>query len=399
MSRQIFIVVGSRPEAIKLAPVAQALAATPGLRPIVCSTGQQRHMIPAALQEFGLRPEIELDVMAPNQTLGGLTARLAERLDAALAAAAPDYVLVQGDTTSAMVGALTAFYRRVPVGHVEAGLRTGNVWSPFPEELNRRIVTQCASVHFAPTERCEANLLMEGVTPSRIFVTGNTVVDALLASRERIRRSAPRLPGHLCRALDGRRLILVTSHRRENFDGGLERICIALRRIVESVEDAVVALPVHPNPVVTETVERHLRNHPGVLLLEPLPYGVFLELLDRSFLVMTDSGGLQEEAPSFGKPLLVLRDTTERPEGVDAGVARLVGTQEDDIVANALELLRERRAYRRMATSTNPYGDGTAARRIAAILRQAFAGPSISIAPPAAIEPPSAPLAAGVQAD
>ena len=399
MSRQILIVVGSRPEAIKLAPVAQALADTRGLRPIICSTGQQRDMIPAALQEFGLRPEIELDVMEPNQTLGRLTARLAERLDAAMAALAPDYVLVQGDTTSAMVGALTAFYRRVPVGHVEAGLRTGDRWSPFPEELNRRIVTQCTTLHFAPTERCEANLLMEGVTPSRIFVTGNTVVDALLASRERIRRSAPRLSAHLRRALDGRRLILVTSHRRENFDGGLARICTALRRIVESVDDVVVALPVHPNPVVTETIERHLKNHTGVLLLEPLPYGVFLELLDRAFLVMTDSGGLQEEAPSFGKPLLVLRDTTERPEGVDAGVARLVGTQDDAIVANALELLQDRDAYGRMATSTNPYGDGAASRRVATILQQATGDTPVSAASFSMIERPSAPLAASVQAD
>jgi UDP-N-acetylglucosamine 2-epimerase len=380
------VVIGSRPEAIKLAPVIRVLRQQSGsFEAIICNTGQQRDMVPPALHEFGLHGDVDLDVMQPDQTLAGLTARLSQQLDRTIETLSPDWILVQGDTTSAMVGALTGFYRRVPVGHVEAGMRTGNIHSPFPEEVNRRIITQCATLHFAPTAGCEANLLREGIPPSQVLVTGNTVVDALLLMRERIRRTPSRLSPELHRAIEGRRLILLTMHRRESFSGGLARICEAIGEIARRVADAVIVLPVHPNPTVRRVVERHLRHRDRVLLVEPLAYHPFLELMDRSYLVMTDSGGLQEEAPSFGKPTLVLRDTTERPEGVEARIARLVGTDTRAIIGTALELLESEEAYRSMADAPNPYGDGAAARRIVASLTRGAERPAAGPPRPAGI--------------
>jgi UDP-N-acetylglucosamine 2-epimerase len=361
----VVVVVGSRPEVIKMMPIVRALRHRHDeFDAVVCATGQQQHMIPQALGEFGVDANVDLAVMQPDQTLASLTARLMIALDETIGRCGPDWVLVQGDTTSAMVGALAAFYRRVPVGHVEAGLRTGNIASPFPEEVNRRMITACASLHFAPTSRCRDALLREGVDPATVRLTGNTVVDALDQMRQEATHGVLRFPPHVAEALAGRRLVLVTSHRRENFDHGMDRICSALIRLVAAEPDIVVVLPVHPNPRVSDTIRRRLDARARILLIDPVPYGAFLQLMARAYLVLTDSGGLQEEAPSFRKPVLVLRDTTERPEGVDAGAARLVGTDDDRIVRIARLLLRDSEAYGRMVSVPNPYGDGHAAVRI-----------------------------------
>ena len=369
---KVLVVVGSRPEAIKQAPVMFALqAALDRFAPTLCSTGQQRELIPQALAEFGLEASIELDVMQPDQTLAGLTSRLLTRLDGVLLDLRPDWVLVQGDTTSAMAAALAAFYRQIPVGHVEAGLRTDDPREPFPEEINRRVITLCSARHFAPTARCGARLQAEGVAPSAIRITGNTVVDALLWTRAQIRQGPSLLPAEFRARLDSRRLVLVTAHRRESFGTGIANICAAVLTLVEAVGDIVVALPVHPNPRVRDVVLGTLDGHPRIMLIEPQPYRVMVELLDRATLVLTDSGGLQEEAPTFGTPVLVMRATTERPEGVDAGVATLVGTDTDRIVDEARRLLRDSDAYARMTSAANPYGDGTAAQQIVAAIGSA----------------------------
>jgi UDP-N-acetylglucosamine 2-epimerase len=382
MSTQtVLLVVGSRPEAIKLAPVVFALQQHPErFDPILCSTGQQRDLIPQALAEFGLEPLIDLDVMEPRQSLARLTSRLVAGLDEVLTQVTPDWVLVQGDTTSAMAGALAAFYRHIPVGHVEAGLRTANVWSPFPEEVNRRIISQCAAAHFAPTARCRDHLTREGVSPTRVTVTGNTVIDALLWIRDRVRREASTLRADLIAQLEGRRLVFVTTHRRESVGRGIANICDAIRSLVCLVEDIVVVLPVHPNPAVRDTVVAALGDTPRVVLLPPQPYRTMVDLMDRAYLLLTDSGGLQEEAPALGTPVLVLRETTERPEGIDAGVARLVGTDTEAIVTHALELLHDPAAYAQMARRSSPYGDGAAAIRIAGAL-QSFEGPAAPVRP------------------
>jgi UDP-N-acetylglucosamine 2-epimerase len=368
----VLVIVGSRPEAIKLAPVVFALREAPErFETVICSTGQQRHLIPQALAQFGLAPALELDVMREDQTLADLTSRLVSRLDPVLGRIKPDWVLVQGDTTSAMAGGLCAFYRQIPVGHVEAGLRTDDRRAPFPEEVNRRIITQCADLHFAPTERAAERLRREGVPVSRIRMTGNTVVDALMWMRARIRRGPSVLPASLLAHIAAGRLLLVTMHRRESFGEGMGHICDALLAVMAAVDDLVIALPVHPNPHVQSVVRERLGDHPRIALIEPQPYRALVELMDRAYLVITDSGGLQEEAPAFGTPVLVLRATTERPEGVDAGVARLVGTDRDRIVDEVLRLVRDGDAYRRMSSVANPYGDGTAARRIVSALVEA----------------------------
>lgn len=367
----IVVIVGSRPEAIKLAPVIRSLNEMPGMfRPIVCSTGQQRDLIVPALSEFGITPDIDLDVMRGDASLAGLTARLLPALDSVLEAADPAWVVVQGDTTSAMAGALAAFYRRIPVAHVEAGLRTDDRFAPFPEEVNRRIITQCADVHFAPTEHCRERLLGEGVPCASVVVTGNTVVDALLWTRQRLSGAVSTLPAAIGDRIAGRRLILVTLHRRENWGEPMARICGALRAIVAELPDVAVALPVHPNPRVRDLVTEQLDGHPRICLMPPQSYTSVVELMDRAFLILTDSGGLQEEAPTFGTPVLVLRDCTERPEGVAAGVARLVGTDPETIVAEVLRLALTPSAYACMSSVRSPYGDGRSSARIRAVLSQ-----------------------------
>jgi UDP-N-acetylglucosamine 2-epimerase len=372
MKQRLLIVVGSRPEAVKMAPLVLACTAQPeDFEVLLCSTGQQSNMIPQALAEFDLTADIDLQVMRPNQTLAELTSRLMTALDKTILEHNPHWIVVQGDTTSAMVGALAGFYRQVPVAHVEAGMRTGDPFSPFPEEVNRRIITQCATLHFAPTKGCERILLDEGVPAAGVFVTGNTVIDALYWTREKISRGRSLLPANVLEKLNGtRRLVLVTTHRRESFGAGLTNICFALRHLARTLDDVVIVFPVHPNPNVREPVHLILEGEPGLLLIEPQPYRPFVELMNRACIILTDSGGLQEEAPAFGKPVLVLRDTTERPEGVEAGCAQLVGTNSDDITRAALRLLTDERQYAKMSNAGNLYGDGTAGTRIASILRE-----------------------------
>jgi UDP-N-acetylglucosamine 2-epimerase (non-hydrolysing) len=356
---------GTRPEAIKMAPVLKELSRFPGaIESRVCVTAQHREMLDQVLDVFGVVPDVDLDVMKDDQAPWQVVAGVLAGLDRVLAAEAPDLVLVHGDTTTTMAASLAAFYRRIPVGHVEAGLRTHDMHYPFPEEMNRVVADDLASLHFAPTARARENLLGEGVKVGSIFVTGNTVIDALLDVAGRT--GAKRRPGG-----DGRRLILVTAHRRENFGAPLESICRALRDIADALPDAVVVYPVHMNPNVQRTVHEVLGNHPRVSLVAPMSYEEFVGLMARAHVVVTDSGGIQEEAPSLGKPVLVLRNETERPEAVEAGTVRIVGTERDTIVREVTTLMNDPAAYDRMAGAVNPYGDGKAARRIvAAIMRE-----------------------------
>ena len=347
-----------------MAPVVRELAARPGVRSVVCVTAQHREMLDQVLDTFAIRPDYDLGLMRERQDLAQLAAGVLTALSPVLDEVRPDAVLVQGDTTTAMAAALAAFYRRVPVGHVEAGLRTGDRYSPFPEEINWRLAGVVATWHFAPTERAARALRAEGVDPADIFVTGNTVVDALLAVVRERPEAAPAIPG-----LNGReRLVLVTAHRRENFGAPLEGICAALQTLVERHEDLRIVYPVHLNPDVQEPARRLLAGHPRIALLPPLDYAPFAHLIRRADLILTDSGGIQEEAPAFGTPVLVLRRDTERPEAVEAGTARLVGTDPAAIVAEAGRLLDDPAAYAAMARAGNPFGDGTAARRIVDIL-------------------------------
>ena len=375
---RVALLVGTRPEAIKLAPVVRAIAATPGLEPWLISTGQHRRMLDQVIALFGLEVDRELSVMHPDQSLAGLTARVAEAADAAFADCAPDVVVVQGDTTSAFTAGLVAFYRRIPVAHVEAGLRTGRLDAPFPEEANRVLLSRLARWHFAPTERAARNLLDEGVAAERVHVTGNTVIDALLIEaahqRDPAHPAAAEADAALARLLglgDGAPIppyALVTGHRRENFGDGFDGICRALRRLAERHPDHLIVYPVHLNPRVLGPVTEALGDVGNVRLVDPQPYRPFVALMRHARLILTDSGGVQEEAPSLGVPVLVMRETTERPEGVDAGLVRLVGTDPERIVAEASRLLTDADARAAMARASNPYGDGRAAERIAATL-------------------------------
>ena len=366
----MFAVLGTRPEAIKLAPVIRELRGRPETFDCsIVSTGQHREMVDQALAAFDMHIDIQFDAMASAQSLGSLTARLFTDLDGVLGAKKPDWIIVQGDTTSAMVAATCAFYHDIRVAHVEAGLRTFNKRSPFPEEVNRTLIGDIADLHFCPTNGNRDNLLAAGVSPDCIHVTGNTVVDALLWVRNKMANVAPEgIDGSLLESLEGRRMLLVTSHRRESFGAGLETICRTLLDIVTDHPDVVIVFPVHPNPCVQGPVRRLLGAEPRIRLLEPLGYLPLVYLMERSYLILTDSGGIQEEAPSLGKPLLILRQTTERPEVIDAGCARLVGTTGAEIKSATDELLNSRLAYNAMASVRNPFGDGTAAKRIADIL-------------------------------
>jgi len=380
MKQRLLIIVGSRPEVVKMAPIVMACAAQPEeFEVVLCSTGQQSQMIPQALAEFDLTADINLNVMRPNQTLAELTARLMVKLDKTITQLSPHWILVQGDTTSAMVAALAGFYRQVPVAHVEAGMRTGNPFSPFPEEVNRRIITHCATLHFAATIGCQQTLLSEGVAASQVFVTGNSVIDALYWTRDQISRRDSALPSNVLEKLDGRRLVLVTSHRRESFGSGLRNICLAVKELGQALDDILIVFPVHLNPHVREVVQSILEAQPNLLLIEPQPYRAFVELIDCAHIILTDSGGVQEEAPAFGKPILVLRETTERPEGVEAGCAQMVGTNQQDITQAAMKLLTDAGQYARMSNSKNLYGDGRAAARIASILTSTPATQPVSI--------------------
>ena len=372
---RIGLIFGTRPEAIKLCPLILALRQHPSLRPHVCVTGQHRQMLDQVLDVFGITPDVDLSLMQPNQTLAGLTSKATAAVDGYLADHRPDMIVVQGDTTSVFAAALAAFYRRVPVGHVEAGLRTWNKLSPFPEEMNRVLTSRLTDYHFAPTDWAGKNLLGEGVHADRVFVTGNTVIDALHIAVGRIREQPPAIPG-LDPAVIGTkdRIVLITGHRRENFGQGFESICLAIADLSTRFPEVQFVYPVHLNPNVREPVERVLGRHrPNVHLIEPLSYLPFVRLLDRCTLVITDSGGVQEEAPSLAKPVLVLRDTTERPEAVEAGTVKLVGTNRATIVAEASRLLSDQSVYQSMARAQNPYGDGHATERIIKVLERVLA--------------------------
>ena len=368
MTRTVSVIFGTRPEAIKLAPVVLALRADRRFRCDVCVSAQHREMLDQVLEVFGIVPETDLDLMTPNQTLEGLTARAVESVGRYLAEREPDLVLVQGDTTTTFCAALAAFYHHVEVGHVEAGLRTGNLQSPWPEEANRILTTRLTALHFAPTATNRDNLLREGVDPARIVVTGNTVVDALFLALDKVRADPPAVPGLApeLAAPGGPPLVLITGHRRENFGAGFESICNAIARLARRFPDTAFVYPVHLNPNVRRPVDQILRgaDTPNVHLIEPLAYLPFVAMMHRSTLILSDSGGVQEEAPSLGKPVLVMRDTTERPEAVIAGTVKLVGTDEETIVAEASRLLEDRAAYEAMARAHNPYGDGKATGRI-----------------------------------
>jgi len=368
MKRRVMFCFGTRPEAIKLAPVIQELTRhSRELEPVVLVTGQHRHMLDQVLRVFNIKPDYDLDLMKPCQSLADVTAKVLLGVELLLRRVRPDIVIVQGDTTSAFAAALAAFYQQVPVGHVEAGLRTGNTDSPFPEEMNRRLISGIADLHFAPTQAAKRNLLAEGVTRSRIHVTGNTVVDALKATRvSKAECSLPVLDDIAPR----QRVVLVTAHRRESFGKGFEHICRALRALVARNADIDIVYPVHLNPSVRKPVRSILGGVARVHLIEPLEYLPFVRLMERSYLILTDSGGIQEEAPALGKPVLVMRDVTERPEAVEAGTAKLVGTDPEAILSWAEKLLHSGSAYRKMACAHNPFGDGRASARIAAALRR-----------------------------
>lgn len=367
--QKIIVAFGTRPEAIKLFPVIHALHAAPGVNTVVCVTGQHREILDQVLEFSGVVPDVDLNIMKPNQSLDELTARLLVELGRVFDAERPDRVVVQGDTATAMVAAIAAYYRKVPVAHVEAGLRSYDIHHPWPEEVNRKIIGTIADLHFAPTDTSVEALRAENVKPEGIHMVGNTVIDALIAATQRIadepKRTA-KLDGLAARFTD-KRVVLVTTHRRENFGDGMKNIARAIARIATR-EDIGVVFPVHPNPNVRQPMDAILGDNPRVAMIEPQDYPHFVRLLGLATLVLTDSGGVQEEAPGLGKPVLVMRDTTERPEGVKAGTARLIGTDEDRIVAEVFRLLDDKDAYAAMARAHNPFGDGQSSRRIVEIM-------------------------------
>ena len=375
---KVLFICGTRPEAIKLAPVIKALERDPqSFTTRVCITAQHRQMLDQVLRLFDITPHYDLDIMRPNQSLFDVTARGLLGLRGVLDDERPDIVLVQGDTTTTFVGALAAFYCKIPVAHVEAGLRTADKYRPFPEEINRRLTTHIGDLHFAPTETARAALLREGIPPETVWVTGNTVIDALLTVAERV--TSPRedqkwknfFTDQFALGLDERRrLILVTGHRRESFGQGFENICMALRQIALAAPRLTLVYPVHLNPNVQEPVRKILKDLPNVHLLPPLDYAPFVYLMQRCYLILTDSGGIQEEAPALSKPVLVMREVTERPEAVATGAVRLVGTDPKKIVSEVESLVTDAARYQQMARAANPYGEGEAAQSIAAILRQ-----------------------------
>lgn len=364
--KKVLCVVGTRPEAIKMAPVILRLQTEAWAEVRVLATAQHRHMLDQVLNFFAIRPDIDLDIMRPNQALTVLTARLLIDLDQVLQTEGPDVVLAQGDTTTVMTVALACFYQQIPFGHVEAGLRTWDMKNPFPEEANRVITGRLARWHFAPTASSRENLLREGIADADIIVTGNTVIDALLVTAAR--------EGELGVTLDeNKRLVLVTAHRRENFGEPFRNICRALRTLAEQNLDIQILYPVHPNPNVKEVAYEMLGDVPNIILCEPLDYAPFVAAMKKAFFIISDSGGVQEEAPALGKPVLVLREETERPEAVEQGVVKLVGPNYERIVEEAQRLLDDEAAYRAMARGVSPYGDGHGAERIVAVLRRHFA--------------------------
>jgi UDP-N-acetylglucosamine 2-epimerase (non-hydrolysing) len=374
----VLVVLGTRPEAIKLAPVIRELGRhRDRFQTRVCITAQHRDLLEPILRWFRIPVHDDLDVMRPNQELCALSALILDRFHEVVASRKPDVVLVQGDTTTAMVVSLAAFYHRVAVGHVEAGLRTMDRYSPFPEEINRRLVSHLATLHFAPTCWSRDNLLKEGIAEKRVFVTGNTVIDAFMETRDRVVRHPPKIPQLDGLKLAGHKLIVVTAHRRENFGPGLTRICQGILRLASEREDIEIVYPVHPNPNVQSIVLPLLGGKSRVHLIDPLDYPLFVWLLSQAYLALSDSGGIQEEMPSLGRPALVMRENTERPEGVEAGACKLVGTSAEVIYRTVTRLLDDKRAYAQFARRRNPFGDGKAAQRIVAALGKHLSDPSL----------------------
>jgi UDP-N-acetylglucosamine 2-epimerase (non-hydrolysing) len=368
-AKHFLVFVGTRPEAIKLFPVVNQLKKEKRAKVTVCATAQHRELLDQVLKLAAIVPDVDLDIMQPDQSLDQLSSRLLLRIGEVLDQIRPDRAIVQGDTTTAMIGALASYYRRTPVSHVEAGLRSGDIYAPWPEEVDRKIISAIADQHFAPTARAAEILRKENIAADRIHVTGNTVVDALLATKALIDAS-PELAARshdILKRQRGRRIILVTSHRRENFGGGMARIADALLQILER-PDASIVLPLHPNPNVRDVLGVRLASHPQVEIVAPQEYLDFVGLLSAADVVLTDSGGIQEEAPALGKPVLVMRDTTERPEGLDAGTARLVGTDSKRILFEVRRLLDDPEHYSAMSRAHNPFGDGHASERIVRIL-------------------------------
>lgn len=369
---KVMTIFGTRPEAIKMAPLVKALEAAPDMESIVTVTAQHRDMLDQVLHVFKITPDYDLNIMSQGQTLYDVTTRALMGLKDVLEQAQPDVVLVHGDTTTTFAGALAAFYQEIPVGHVEAGLRTGNIYSPFPEEMNRKLTGSLATYHFAPTAGSEQNLLKENVDKEHIYVTGNTVIDALQMTVQ----DGYQFEDDDLNTLDykGKRIVLVTTHRRENLGEPMRHVYRAIRQLVDDFDDIQVVFPVHKNPKVRQVVQEELGHVDRVSLINPLDYEPFANLMARSYLVLTDSGGIQEEAPSLGKPVLVLRNTTERPEAVVAGTVQLVGTDKDRVYEEAHTLLADEKAYKQMSNAVNPYGDGKATQRILQALRHEFLG-------------------------
>lgn len=372
--KKILSILCTRPSAIKMAPIAHALQKNPAFDSIVCVTGQHREMLDQVLRLFGITPHYDLNIMKQDQNLYSITADVLLGLKTVLAETKPDCVLVQGDTTSTMTAALASFYQKIPVGHVEAGLRTNNIYAPFPEEINRAVTTRIAKWHFAPTAISKQNLLAENIPEKNIFVTGNTVIDALLWVRDKVNQTSDwshvlgRDIQNLIHAQQ--KIILITGHRRENFGEGFQQVCIALKTLAKKNPDWHFIYPVHLNPNVQKPVNDYLSHIPNFYLMKPLEYAPFVYLMDKAKIIITDSGGIQEEAPSLGKPVLVTRDVTERPEGVTAGAVILVGTQAEKIISETESLMRDKNRYAKMSRIQNPYGDGLAAQRIVGVLCQ-----------------------------
>jgi len=366
--KKISFIFGTRPEAIKLCPLILAMKTHPDLKPHVCVTAQHREMLDQMLEVFGVVPDVDLSIMQQNQALSSLTSRAITAIDSYLDEYKPDMAIVQGDTTTTFCASLTAFYHNIPVGHVEAGLRTRNKFSPFPEEINRVLTSHIADYHFAPTKLSKENLLREGISEDKIFITGNTVIDALFFAIEKAKKHPVKIPGlpkhFLNNPSDHDKLVLITGHRRENFGEGFKSICNAIVTLAKKFPAVEFVYPVHLNPNVQKPVSHILSGFENIHLIEPLSYLSFVALMDRSILILTDSGGIQEEASSLGKPVLVMRDTTERPEAVDAGTVKLVGTDRRTIIDNVSTLMTNDKAYNAMGNAVNPYGDGKACGRI-----------------------------------
>lgn len=365
--KKILVVFGTRPEAIKMAPIILRMKQSTILKPIICVTGQHKEMLQSVMDIFNLQADINLNIMKPNQSLSHIMQSVLVGVEEVIKKTQPSLMLVHGDVTSAVGAAMAGFYNHIPVHHVEAGLRTGNIYAPWPEEMNRKLVANLAQFHYAPTETARHNLLAENISDNDILVTGNSVIDALLMIQQKIYKdhALQEFLQDSFKFLDrNKKLILVTGHRRENFDGGLEKMCQALKIIADNHSDTQILYPVHLNPMVKETVYKTLNNHPSIFLIEPQDYLPFIYLMMRSYIIITDSGGIQEEAPSFGKPVLVTREVTERPEAVQAGTVKLVGTNINAIVTEVTHLLTNLDGYKKMSQAHNPYGDGHTTKRI-----------------------------------